>query len=49
MTDNPSKPFGGKGTKDGYRCELRGLSTATSARCWHTKVRCRTMIRIGPL
>jgi DNA-directed RNA polymerase subunit RPC12/RpoP len=24
MTDNPRKPFGGKGTMDGYRCELCG-------------------------
>ncbi len=40
MIDNPRK-----GTMDGYRCELCGawVSTATSARCWHTKVRCRTM------
>ena len=24
MTDNPRKPFGGKGTMDGFRCELCG-------------------------
>jgi len=24
MADNPRKPFGGKGTMDGYRCELCG-------------------------
>jgi hypothetical protein len=33
-----AQPFGGKGTMDGYRSEPCGAS-----RCWHTKVRCRTM------
>jgi hypothetical protein len=36
---------------DGYRCERCGawVEYRNLARCWHTKVRCRTSIRIGLL
>jgi hypothetical protein len=44
MTDNPRKPFGGKGTMDGYRREPCGAWVE-----YRDLGKVRTLIRIDPL